>query len=71
MNKLGAIERESFPDLFYRGQNDYDGLRWEERHYTCPKHGALQVHDQDLLHAALNPKRRRIMARSVLRMGDP
>jgi hypothetical protein len=61
MKKLGTIERKEASGP----------LRWEERHYVCPKHGAVQVHEQDLLHAALNPSRRRIMARSVLRMGEP
>jgi hypothetical protein len=28
-------------------------LRWNERHYVCPDHGALQVHEEDLLHRAL------------------
>jgi hypothetical protein len=71
MNKLGTIEREGFPGPeWFRGGN-YEGLRWEERHYTCPKHGPVQVHEADLLHAALNPSRRRIMARSVRRLGEP
>ena len=68
---VGTIEREGFEDPgWFRGGN-YDGLRWEERHYVCPKHGALQVHDEDLLRRALNPGRPWILARSVLRMGDP
>ena len=70
--KVGMIERRGFPGpLWFRSGNDYDGLRWEERHYSCGKHGALQVHDEDLLHRALNPGRRWIVARSGLRMGDP
>jgi hypothetical protein len=60
--KLGTIERDTLPGL---------PLRWEERHYVCPKHGAMQIHEQDLLHRTLNPSRRVLMARSVLRMGDP
>ena len=45
---IGTIEREGFPGpLWFRGGN-YDVLRWEERHYVCPKHGAMQVHDEDL-----------------------
>jgi hypothetical protein len=68
-NKLGAIEREDLD--FAHGVVTFDRLRWEERHYVCPKHGAMQVLDEDLLHRALNPSRRVIVARSVLRMGDP
>ena len=64
--KLGTIERDT---PWFRGGNDYDGLLWEERHYPCPKHGAMQVHDEDLVRRALNPSRRWIVARSVLRMG--
>ena len=30
-----------------------------------------QVHDEDLLRLALKPRKRVIIARSVLRMGDP
>ena len=71
-NQVGTIQRRGFPGpMWFRDGTDYDGLRWEERHYVCPKHGALQVHDEDLLHRALNPERRWILARSVLRMGDP
>jgi hypothetical protein len=54
MNNVGTIIRG--PGWF-RGVNDYDGLRWEERFYECRKHGALQVHDEDLLRRALNPER--------------
>jgi hypothetical protein len=69
-NEVGQIERRGFPDLWFRGGN-YEGLRWEERHYECLKHGELQVHDEDLLRRALNLSRRDIIARSVRRMGDP
>jgi hypothetical protein len=69
-NEVGQIERDGFPDLWFRGGN-YDGLRWEERHHTCPKHGELQIHDEDVLRLALNPSPPVIMARSVLRMGEP
>jgi hypothetical protein len=69
MRELGTIKRRGFPDLWFR-DGDY-GLRWEERHYVCRKHGAMQIHEEDLLRRALNPSRRDIMARSVLRMGDP
>ena len=62
-NNVGEIERTGLPENY--------GLLWEERHYTCPKHGALQVHEQDLLRLALNPLPPVIMARSVLRMGEP
>jgi hypothetical protein len=31
-NEVGRIERRGFPDLWFRGGN-YEGLRWEERHY--------------------------------------
>jgi hypothetical protein len=59
---LGAIAREGFagPEWFRGG--DYDGLEWWERQYECPKHGTLQIHDEDLLRRALNPKRPVIMA---------
>ena len=68
-NEVGQIERE---DLDYaKGVVTFGRLRWEERHHTCPKHGALQVHEQDLLHLALNPSPPVIMARSVLRIGEP
>jgi hypothetical protein len=65
----GTIERE---DLDYaKGVVTFDRLRWEERHYTCPKHGAMQVHDEDLLRLAMNPSRPVIMARSVEWMHQP
>jgi hypothetical protein len=66
--KLGTIERDT---PWFRSGNDCDGLLWEERHYSGPKHGAMQVHDEDIVRRALNPSRRWIVARSVLRMGDP
>ena len=67
-SELGTIIRG--PGWF-RGANDYDGLRWEERFYECPKHGALQVHGENLLHAALNPDRHVIMATRVGGMPHP
>ena len=67
---IGTIKRQGFPDPWFRNGN-YDVLRWEERHYVCDKHGPMQVHDEDLLHRALNPSRRDIIARSVTKMGDP
>jgi hypothetical protein len=61
-HKVGAIDKPGFPGpLWFRG-GDYDGLQWEERHYRCPKHGALLVHEEDLLRRALNPRRPVIMA---------
>ena len=71
MNELGEIELRGFPGPLWFRDGNFDRLRDEERHYVCDKHGPVQVHEQDLLHAALKPKRRRIMARSVLRMGNP
>lgn len=72
--KLGTIELEGFPGPEWFRDGNYDRLAWEERHYVCPKHGAMQVHEAELLHLALiaggRPNRRMIMARSVLRMGD-
>jgi hypothetical protein len=68
-NNLGAFARDDLD--FDRGVVTFDRLREEERHYVCPKHGAMQVHDEDLLRLALNPSPPVVMARSVLRMGDP
>jgi hypothetical protein len=68
--ELGTIDLKGFPDHWFRGGN-YDRLRDDQRHYVCPKHGAMQIHETDVLHRALNPGRPWIMARSVLRMGDP
>jgi len=68
-NKVGTIPRDDLD--FANGVVTFDRLRWEERHYSCPKHGALQVHDEDLLHPALNPGRRDIIARSVTKMSEP
>jgi hypothetical protein len=31
----------------------------------------MQVHEEDMMHRALNPSRRDIIARSVTKMGDP
>jgi hypothetical protein len=60
------IDRKELP-----GAGNLEALLWEERHYVCPKHGAMQVHEQDLLRLALNPSPPVIVARSVLRMGEP
>jgi hypothetical protein len=67
--KLGTIVRETLPG---------PRLRWDERYYRCDKQGAMQVHDEDMLRLALNSRvhedvasRHSVMARSVLRMGDP
>ena len=68
-HKVGTIPRDDLD--FAHGVVTFDRLRWEERHYVCPKHGAMQVHDEDLLRLALKPRKRVIRARSVLRMGDP
>ena len=60
--KLGTIQPEGFPGPeWFRGGN-YDRLRWDERHYVCPKHGALQIHEEGLLRRSLNPGRPVIMA---------
>jgi hypothetical protein len=71
MNKLGVIEREGFPGPVWFRNGNYDRLRWEERHWVCPSHGPVQVHESDLLEAALKPSRHRIMAQSVRKLGDP
>lgn len=67
--EIGAFSREDLD--FARGVFTFEMLRWEERHYTCPKHGAMQVHDEDLLRLALKPSPPVIMARSVEWMHQP
>jgi hypothetical protein len=71
-NSVGAIERDGFPGpQWFKGGN-YDRLRWEERHYACDKHGDLQIHDEDLLHLALKPRKRySVMATRVRGMAHP
>lgn len=59
---LGAIPRDDLD--FAHGVVTFDRLRWEERFYTCPDHGPMQVHDEDLTRLALNPSRPVIMARA-------
>jgi hypothetical protein len=54
---LGAIESEGFPGPEWFHGGNYDRLRWDERHYVCPRHGAVQIHEEDLLRRALNPAR--------------
>jgi hypothetical protein len=57
------------PEWFRGGS--FERLRSEERHYVCPKHGAVQIHEQDLLHRALLDLRRPLlMAKGPLRV-DP
>jgi hypothetical protein len=68
--EIGAIWLEGFPDHWFRGGN-FDPLSSEERHHRCPKHGAMQIHEEDLLRRALNPGRLVIMARSPRQMGLP
>jgi hypothetical protein len=64
--ELGAkIQREGFPGPQWFRDGDYERLRWEERHRTCPKHGAVQVREEDLLRLALNPEPPVIMAKLV------
>jgi hypothetical protein len=56
--EVGSLDIPGFPGPeWFRGVGDYDRLQWDERHYVCPKHGALQIHEEDLLHKALNPGR--------------
>jgi hypothetical protein len=62
--ELGAIEREDLD--FANGVFTFERLRWDERFYRCLKHGPLQIHDEDLLHRALNPRRPVIMARRAV-----
>jgi hypothetical protein len=65
-NWVGAIEREGFPGPLWFRNGNYDRLLWEERHYVCRKHGALQVYDEDLLRLSLKPgKRYSVVATSV------
>jgi hypothetical protein len=59
--KVGTLDKSGFPDEWFRNGN-YDRLTDEERHYHCPKHDALQIHEEDLLRRALNPGRRRLTA---------
>jgi hypothetical protein len=60
--QLGKIDRPGFPGPEWFRDGNYERLRWEERHYVCSKHGAVQVHEEDLLRRALNPSRRVILA---------
>jgi hypothetical protein len=69
--KIGSIERKGFPGPEWFRDGNYDRLAWEERHYDCPKHGAMQVHEADLLHLALKPRRRVIVATSVEWLTQP
>jgi hypothetical protein len=63
-NWVGEIPRDDLD--FARGVVTFDRLRWDERNYTRPAHGALQVYDEDLLRLALRPRKRySIMATSV------
>ena len=48
--ELGAIKRQDL-DLA-EGRVTFDRLRWEERLYKCPDHGAMQIHDEYALDAA-------------------
>jgi hypothetical protein len=68
-NKVGAFARDDLD--FARGVVTFDRLREGERYYDCPDHGKLQIHNEDVLRLALNPSPPVIMARSVLRMGQP
>lgn len=68
-NDVGTILRDDLD--FAHGVVTFDRLREDERHHVCGKHGALQVHDEDLLHLALKPNPPVIMARSVRRIGEP
>jgi len=67
--KLGETKRHDLD--FAHGVVTFDRLRWEERHYECTDHGAMQVHDEDLLRLALKSNPPVLMARSVRRMGEP
>jgi hypothetical protein len=66
--EVGTIDRPGFSGSeWYRDSR----LRWEERHHVCPKHGALQVHEEDMLRLTLNPDPPVIMAPRSGRIGDP
>jgi hypothetical protein len=67
--EVGTIKRKDLD--FAEGRFTFDELRWEERHSTCDKHGAMQVHDEDLSRLALKPSPPVIMARSVEWMSQP
>lgn len=71
LRPLGEIELPGFPgDEWLR---NFKGLRWDERDYVCPKHRAVQIHEQDVMHAALTDgtKRRRVLlARGPLRVDE-
>lgn len=73
MAPLGDIDRPGFPGPKWYRNGDYQRLRGEERDYVCPKHGAVQIHEEDILHEALKPgpprRRHVILARSV-RLND-
>jgi hypothetical protein len=56
---LGAIERAGFPGPEWFRGGDYDRLEWSERHWICPKHGSVQIHEAELLHEAMKSGRRR------------
>lgn len=61
-SKLGAINVPGFPGPEWYRDGNFERLRWDERHYVCPKHGALMIHEEGLLRRALNPGRPVIMA---------
>jgi hypothetical protein len=65
------IDRRGFPGPEWFRDGNYDRLSWEERHRSCPKHGPMQIFDEDLLRRALNPEPPVIMARSPRQIGLP
>lgn len=64
------IDVPGFPDQWYRAGN-YERLRWENRFWNCPKHGALQIHEADLLRRALNPRKPVLLATDPRKWNRP
>jgi hypothetical protein len=56
--KLDKIDLPGFPGPGSYRDGNYERLRWEERHHDCPNPGAVQIHEEDLLHRALLDPRR-------------
>jgi hypothetical protein len=75
MKDLGEIDLPGFPSSSWYRNGEYQRLRWDERDYDCPKHGAVQIHEVDVLHEALRPgppRRQRVLrAKRPVRVVDP
>jgi hypothetical protein len=70
--ELGVIDLPGFPSSSWYQDGRYQRLKWDERDYDCPKHGALQIHEVDVLHEALRPgpprRNRVLLARPPVRV---